>query len=115
MTDASMPKDPFGPSAGNPFGRWELPYQEVPGGPVDATVDVLTVDSVDITAAVTDTPVGRFPVLIFAFRSSAPGSPPVPPIALVAESQVLRNLQRLVRESVQGAVTAASRQGGPRG
>lgn len=89
----------------NPLGRWELPYEGVER--TDATVDGLLVDSVDITAGVTQTEVGELPILIFAFKSSAlPPQQQPPRLLFIGDANVMQSLRRLVDSSVAGAIRA---------
>lgn len=97
-------------SPDNPLGEWNLPFESITGSQVDT--DGLIVDSVNITAAVTDSPVGVLPVLLLDFASSHAG--PLPRLMFVASPQVLRDLRSLVNQSVAAALNAtAKRKGTP--
>lgn len=94
----------------DPVGGWNLPFERI--GETQADVEALVCDSVSITAAVSDTPLGPLPVLLFDFSSSHDG--PLPRLMFITTPDVLRNVRSLVNQSVAAALDAtAKRKGKP--
>lgn len=60
--------------------HYHLPYEEVPDGPINLDIRGYFVDQVHLRSAVMDTPIGRLPLLVFNFESSAHHTPPLAPI-----------------------------------
>lgn len=98
-------------------GGWDLPYEEVPDGPIDLDLAGLPMDGLVVRAAVQNFP-GRSalcqPVLVFDFTSSAMPGQPLPPIVLVGPPDVLLRVAELVRKSTTSAIRAASKMTGGR-
>ena len=93
----------------NPLGEWNLPFE--PGDGRQVSTEGLIVDSVNITAAVSDTPLGPLPVLLFDWTSSRSG--PLDRLMFFATPEVLRDFRSLVNQAVASALDAtAKRKGG---
>lgn len=106
MSNDNMPQDPFKePGEGLPIGGYNLPYEDVPITQVN--LNGYLADQLDIQAAVTDTPLGKLPVIVFNFRSSAPDMPPLPPIIFVAPAQTMTNVVSMIQKSVHAAKQGA--------
>lgn len=92
----------------NPLGEWNLPYEGVPGEMQSVTITSIIVDSVDVLAAVSDTPRGRLPVLVFDFHSSAlPADRQPSRVTFIGTPDVIANLATLVTGACSGAIRAA--------
>ena len=86
-------------------GGFHLPYEDVPGGPIESTTgpDSVLVDQVTVRAAWVDAfPFGPLPTLIFDFANSASG--PLPPLVLVGSVEGLLNLADVVSSGARAAV-----------
>jgi hypothetical protein len=101
-------------SGDDQFGRWDLPYEDVPDGPVEIDVEALFVDGLTVRAAVHDfpAPVGALPLLIFDFTTTADPDLRIPPIALVGTPDTLRSVADIVRKAANGAVCGHRRRNG---
>jgi hypothetical protein len=108
--DEECRRQPHAPiSMDDPLGGYELPYEDIPGGPVERDVEGLFVDQCDVEVALADGgPLGRLPLLILQFRSSVAEAPAPPPLMYVAAHDGMRAFQRLVNAAVQRAVTLAA-------
>lgn len=94
----------------NPTGAWEAPYEPVPGGPIQMDVSGIMADNVTIRVAVTDTPLGKLPVLVFDFTNSGlPSNQQPPSIVFVSTPAVMKNISSLVQKSVVAANKAVRR------
>jgi hypothetical protein len=97
----------------------DLPYEEVPDGPVDVALDGpgrVMADNVVARSAVLDASTGAVkvlvPVLLLTFGQNAPGEPPltVAEVALVAGSaDGMRRFGKLFRDTANGAANAIER------
>lgn len=88
------------------LGEWELPYEAVTAG-TTADVAGLLVDSVDVIAATYDSPIGRLPMLVLGFKSSAlPLEAQPPSLMFVGTPDVLRSVRQLLNQSIDGAIAA---------
>lgn len=91
---------------------YTIPYAEVPDGPIHTPDGShIMVGEVTIKAATMDTAIGRLPALMITFYS--PGADPMshvpsPEYALIGDIAFLRQVERLVHDSVRGAIKAAS-------
>lgn len=90
-------------------GSLNLPYDDVPGGPINVEEDVLIAGGVVVRAAVIAHPITAkpHPVLLFTFH--LPDGTTLAPIALVVEKPELRALPEAVRGAAAGAMKAAGR------
>lgn len=97
-------------------GGWDLPYEEIPDGPIDLDLAGLPMDGLTVRAAVQNfpEPIGTLPILVFDFTSSAMPDQPLPPIVLVGPPDVLLRVAQLVRKSTTSAIRAASKMTGGR-
>lgn len=95
-------------SPDNPLGEWNLPFEQGDGKTV--STDGLIVDSVNVTAAALDSPLGVLPVLLFDWTSSRHG--PLDRLMFVATPQVLRDFRSLVNQSVAAALAATAKRNG---
>lgn len=101
--------------ADDPTRPWHLPYEDIPDGPLEHDVQFLMVDGCHVRSATIPLPdpVGRLPMLLFDFTSSAAGAPQLPSIGLVGPPEVLSNLADVIRDAVDGALREHHRlQGG---
>lgn len=97
----------------------DLPYEEVPDGPVDVPLDSpgrVMADNVVARSAVIDASTGAVkvlvPVLLLTFGQNAPGEPPrdVAEVALVAgDANGMRRFGKLFRDTANGAANAIER------
>lgn len=97
----------------------DLPYEEVPGGPVNIPLDTpgrVMADNVVARSAVIDASTGPVqvlvPVLLLTFGQNAPGEPPrdVAEVALVAgDADGMRRFGKLFRDTANGAANAIGR------
>lgn len=91
----------------NPTGEWNMPYEEVTGGPIQANVKGFIADNVTIKVATSDTPFGRLPVLVFDFtNSAAQPHEQMPSVIFVSTPAVMKNIASLVQKSVVAACKA---------
>ena len=92
----------------NPLGAWDMPFESVP--PTEVDIESVVVDSVDCTAAVADSPLGRLAVVIFDFHSSAIAHDTQPPrLTFIGTPDVVRNVRRLISAACNAAADAAER------
>lgn len=97
----------------------DLPYEEVPDGPIDIALDGpgrVMADNVVARAGVIDASTGPVkvlvPVLLLSFGQNAPGEPPrdVAEVALVAgDADGMRRFGKLLRDTANGAANAIAR------
>lgn len=90
----------------DPTRPWHLPYEDVPGGPIDIDAQFLMVDGVTVRAATVPlpAPVGRMPLLLIDFTNSAASDVRLPTVGLVGSPEVLLNFAEVVRQSVRAAL-----------
>jgi hypothetical protein len=99
----------------DPTRPWHLPYEDVPDGPIEHDVTFLMVGGFHVRSATLPlpAPVGRLPMLLFDFTSSAPDAPRLPSIGFVGSPEVLSNCADVIRDAVDGALREHHRlQGG---
>jgi hypothetical protein len=97
----------------------DLPYEEVPGGPVDVPLEAtgrVMADNVVARSAVVEQASGpvkvRIPVLVLTFGVNFPGEPPrtVAEVALIAgDGDGMRRFGKLFRDTANGAANAIGR------
>lgn len=90
-------------------GEWDVPFEEVanPSTVPDTDVWSIQCDSVDVIAAFTVTPLGRLPVVVFDFHSSAlPACDHPPRITLVGTVDSIRSIRKLVAAGCNSAIRA---------
>lgn len=91
----------------NPTGRWEVPYEAVTE-PVEAEIWSIQCDALSVTAGVADTPLGRLPVIVFDFASSAlPREDHPPRITFIGSIDGVRAIRKLIGGACNGAIRAA--------
>lgn len=93
---------------------YELPYEEVPGGPLrfEAAGDRIMVGEIVVKAGAMDSALGRLPVVLFTFYG--PGLEPMsrvptPEYALVMDARGLQSVKELINKSINGAIREAAR------
>lgn len=79
----------------------DLPFEQIPE--TQQALDTVLAGSVAVKAAVHDSELGSFPVLVFEF-----GTPegPLAPISLVLDTDHMRSVRRLVGSAVDAALKA---------
>jgi hypothetical protein len=98
----------------------DLPYEDVPGGPIPLTINgahLAWADHLHARAAVVaGESLGanlrlRLPTVIFTFEVGNPRGPahPVTEVAFVGNPEGLRKLGRVIRDTCNGAANAAER------
>lgn len=90
-------------------GGWNLPFEE--HDPAPLTLDdgtTIVAGSIVAMGAVTETPLGRFPLLILRFQTSQtrPGAP-MPTVALLLDVESLRRVPSLVEQAIAAAIRKA--------
>lgn len=89
-----------------------VPFEEIPGGPVRMTADAdqMMVGEIDVVSAVTDTALGRLPIVGFRFYAAG-ATPmsrvPTPLYLLVQDAAGMQRMKELVNKSVNSAIRAA--------
>lgn len=102
MSDDQLPPDVGGYSI--PFETFTIVGRDVQG---------VLVDSCNVTAGVSSSPLGLLPVLLVDFASSALTLEQQPPrLMFIAPPQILRDFRSLVNQAVAAALKAASEKGG---
>lgn len=98
------------------FRRWDLPYEDIPDGPVEVDLEVVVMDGLTVRSAVKHfpDPVGSLPLLIFDFTTSADPDAAIPPIAFVGSPDTLRSVANVVRQAANGAIRGHRRTKGAR-
>lgn len=90
---------------------YELPYEEIPGGPLRFSADVdnnrVMVGEITVKAGALDSALGRLPVVLFTFYG--PGLDPMarvatPEYALVMDERGLQSVKELINKSINGAI-----------
>jgi len=98
----------------NPTGAWNLPYEPL-DEPLEAELEGISVDSVNVKGGIAGSPLGPLGVVVFEFASSATG--PINPIHLLATTpEQFRRLGRLMRDAANHVANRLERaQSGRRG
>lgn len=86
-------------------GDLNLPYEPVGGDPIPIRLEGHMCGGVVVRAAVSETPLGKMPMLVFTF-ASADGRGFLPPIILGLDDPA--GLVALVRDAAAGAAQAAA-------
>lgn len=81
-----------------------LPFEAMPE--TQQTLDMVMAGSIVVKAAVHDSPIGAFPVLVFEFTTP---EGPLAPIGLMLDSTHMRSVRHLIGQSIDAALTAARR------
>ncbi len=91
---------------------WNLPYEEIPDGPVWIDAEFVVADGFTVRAAFSGpTPAGSFPLLILSFTNSA-GDIKQPDIALLGPPEALLAFADMVRQATRSAIRANRQQQG---
>lgn len=86
---------------------WNLPFEEHSAAlPLTLDNGTLVAGGITVMAALTETPLGRFPVVVLQF-DVGPGQP-MPSVALLMDADHLRNLPALVEAAVAAAIRKAA-------
>lgn len=89
------------------MGEFHLPYEEVPGGPIDMTVSAYIAGEINVRAGTIADPEhpGRLlPILLFDFATAA-GQ--LPPIGLVGTPKMIGDVGDMVAAAAKSAVRHA--------
>jgi hypothetical protein len=94
--------------------RFELPYEDVPGGPFEAALgpEYPLSDHVVVAGAFFEAPGGLFvPCLRIGFQRGVPGRPPewVTGTAFVGDERTVSSFERLVHDAVSSARRGVAR------
>lgn len=94
--------------------NYYVPNAEIPGGPVRMTVDddQMMVGAIDVVSGVTDTALGKLPILGFRFYAAGVepmSTVPTPMYLLVGDNAMMRRTVELVRLRSAEAQQAAGR------
>lgn len=91
-------------------GEMNLPYEEVPDGPIPMTVDCVVAGGLRVSAIALDAKDGKkHPGLLFRFATPTGGL--LAPIVLVATAPELRSLVPLVDKASASAIRAVTEAG----
>lgn len=97
-------------SACAPPGGWDLPFQEhdTPQPITLSGTNTIVAGGLVAMGALTETPLGRFPILILRF--DVPGTDPahMPSVALLMDIEHLRQVPALVEQAVNAAIRKAA-------
>lgn len=94
----------------------DLPYEEVPDGPVEMTVDALMADQISVRSGIQTYELTSgaslvVPILVFDFSIGRLNGPPElqTSVAYLATPEVMRKTGVILRDTANGAANAAER------
>lgn len=86
----------------------DLPFEEVPDGPIDQELAAFFCGGVIVRAAVLPTSKGPMPALVFDFKV-VEGGEPLPSIALIQDPDQTKKFAALVQSAAHASIKAARR------